>query len=183
MTQRINPVTDPEGKAAELLGAVKQALGATPNLFTTFANAPAAMEGYLGLNTALQGGALDPQFKEKLALTVAGLNGCDYCASAHTFLGDKAGIDAEELALNLQGKSNNAMCQAGLDFAAKVVNNRGQITDADMQAVRDAGFSDERIIEIVTHVALNTLTNYFNEVFKVEVDFPAVSTGNVQRAA
>ena len=183
MTQRINPVTNPEGKAAELLGAVKQALGATPNLFTTFANAPAAMEGYLGLNTALQGGALNAQFKEKLALTVAGLNGCDYCASAHTFLGQKAGIDAEELALNLQGKSNNTMCQAGLDFATKVVNNRGQITDTDMQAVRDAGFSDERIIEIVAHVALNTLTNYFNEVFNVEVDFPAVSTSNVQRAA
>lgn len=73
MTQRIKPVTAPEGKAAELLGAVKQSLGATPNLFTTFANAPAAMEGYLGLNAALQGGALDPQFKEKACANRCGL--------------------------------------------------------------------------------------------------------------
>ena len=183
MTQRINQISNPEGKAAQLLGAVKEALGATPNIFTTFANSPAAFEGYLGLNSALQGGSLDAKFKEKIALTVAGLNGCDYCASAHTFLGDKAGIDAEELALNLQGKSSHAKCQAGLNFASLVVNNRGQISDADFQAVRDAGFSDENIVEIVTHVALNTLTNYFNEVFKVEVDFPTVSTDQVRKAS
>ncbi len=183
MTQRIEPVTNPEGRAAELLDGVKKALGATPNIFTTFANAPAALEGYLNLNAALQGGSLNPQFKEKLALTVAALNGCDYCASAHTFLGKKAGIDDAELALNLQGRSEHAMCQAGLDFAAKIVNNRGHVSDADVQAVRDAGFSDERIIEIVAHVALNTLTNYFNEVFRVEIDFPKVSANPEQHAA
>ncbi len=183
MTQRLTPITNPKGKAAELLDGVKAALGATPNLFTTFANAPTAMEAYLNLNGALQGGALDPQFKEKLALTVAGLNGCDYCASAHTFLGEKAGIDAQELALNLQGKSNNTMCQAGLDFVAKVVNARGRVSNEDLQTVRDAGFSDERIVEMITHIALNTLTNYFNEVFQVEIDFPVVRTGNIQKAA
>lgn len=183
MTQHIQPVTNPEGKAAELLNAVKQALGATPNMFTTFANAPAAFEGYLSLNGALQGGALDPKFKEKLALTVAGLNGCDYCASAHTFLGSKAGISDEELANNLHGKSSNPTCQAGLDFATKIVQNRGHVRESDINAVRDAGFSDERIIEIVAHVALNTLTNYFNEVFKVEIDFPKVSSAATQKAA
>lgn len=183
MTQRLNPVKNPEGKAAELLAGVKAALGATPNLFTTFANAPTALEGYLNLNGALQGGALNPKFKEKLALTVAGLNGCDYCASAHTFLGKKAGIDEHELALNLQGKSDDPMCQAGLDFVSKVVKARGQIGNEDLQAVRNAGFSDERIVEMIAHIALNTLTNYFNEVFQVEIDFPAVSTNDVQRAA
>ena len=183
MTQRLNSITNPEGKAADLLGAVKATLGATPNLFTAFANAPTAMEGYLSLNTALQSGALNSKFKEKLALTVAGLNGCDYCASAHTFLGEKAGIDKEELALNLQGKSNNAMCQAGLDFVTKVVNGRGHVSNEDIQAVRDAGFSDERIVEMIAHIALNTLTNYFNEVFQIEIDFPAVSTRDTQKAA
>ena len=183
MIQRLNPVTKPEGKAAELLDGVKAALGATPNLFTTFANAPTALEGYLNLNSALQGGALNPQFKEKLALTVAGLNGCDYCASAHTFLGKKAGIDADELALNLRGKSNQTMCQAGLDFVTKVVKARGKVTIQDVEDVRDAGFSDERIVEMIAHIALNTLTNYFNEVFQVPIDFPVVTTGDAQKAA
>ncbi len=183
MTQRLEKVTNPEGKAAELLEGVKAALGSTPNIFTTFANAPTALEAYLGLNGTLQGGALDAQFKEKLALTVAGLNGCDYCASAHTFLGGKAGLDEEELAMNLKGLSKNAMCQSGLQFVTKVVQQRGQISDADLQEVRDAGFSDERIIEMIAHIALNTMTNYFNEVFNVEVDFPAVSTNEVRRAA
>lgn len=183
MTQRIQAVTTPEGKAADLLDGVKAALGATPNMFTAFANAPTALEGYLNFNAALQGGALTPKFKEKIALTVAGLNGCTYCASAHTFLGEKAGIDAEELALNLQGKSQHEMCQAGLDFVRKIVTNRGHVTSEDVQAVRDAGFSDERIVEMVAHVALNTLTNYFNEVFQIEVDFPVVSTETIQKAA
>lgn len=183
MTQRINPATNPNDKAAQLLDGVKAALGATPNMFTTFAHAPAALEGYLNFSGALQNGALEPKFKEKLALTVAGLNGCDYCASAHTFLGEKAGIDAQELALNLQGKSQHEMCQAGLEFARKIVINRGQVSDADVQAVRAAGFSDERIIEILAHVALNTFTNYFNEAFKVDIDFPAVSTKLTRNAA
>jgi uncharacterized peroxidase-related enzyme len=183
MIQRLSPVTNPEGKAAELLNSVKAALGVTPNLFTTFANAPTALEGYLNLNGALQSGALEPKFKEKLALTVAGINGCDYCASAHTFLGKKAGLDEDELALNLQGKSGDAMCQAGLDFVSKVVHTRGKVSHDDVQAVRDAGFSDERIVEMITHIALNTLTNYFNEVFQVEIDFPVVRTDDVQQAA
>lgn len=120
--------------------------------------------------------------KKKLALTVAGLNGCDYCASAHTFLGGKAGIDNDELALNLRGESSDPQAHIGLAFVTMIVRNRGQVSDQKIQAVRDAGFSDEQIIEIVTHVALNTLTNYFNEIFKVEVDFPAVSTSDVRIA-
>ena len=84
----VNPDTA-EGQAKELLSAVKQAMGSTPNIFTTFANAPAALEGYLNFNQALSKGALNPKLREKIALVTAGANGCDYCASAHTFLGDK----------------------------------------------------------------------------------------------
>ena len=183
MTQRINNVSNPEGKAAELLDGVKAALGATPNMFTAFANAPSAMEGYLGLNGALQGGVLDAEFKEKIALTVAGINGCTYCASAHTFLSEKAGVDSEEIALNLKGSSKDSKSQSGLDFVAKIVNNRGHVSQDAVDAVRSAGFSDEAVIEIVTHVALNTLTNYFNEVFQIDVDFPVVNVSGMSCAA
>ncbi|MAI61060.1 MAG: peroxidase [Micavibrio sp. TMED27] len=182
---RLTPV-DPsqaEGKAKDLLDAVKQAMGATPNIFTTMANAPAALEGLLGLNGALSGGALNPQLREKIALVTAGQNGCDYCASAHTFLGDKAGIEADELASNLKGQSIDAKDNAALIFASQLIENRGRVTENDVQTVRKAGFNDEEIIEILTHVALNTFTNYFNEAFQTENDFPAVSTQETRKAA
>ena len=173
---RLTPISHDAatGKAKDLLGAVKQSMGATPNIFTAFANAPSAMEGYLSFNGALSTGALEPQLREKIALTTAALNKCQYCASAHTYLGEKAGIEAVEMTQNLSGKSSDTKTEAALTFARKIITHRGQIEEADIQAVRDAGFGTEEIIEILAHVALNTFTNYFNEVFKVEIDFPVV---------
>ncbi len=172
-----------QGKARDLLDAVQQAMGATPNIFTAMANSPAALEGLLVLNGSLGNGSLNPQLREKLALTVAGENGCDYCASAHTFLGEKSGLEANELVANLQGKSGDAKDNAALVFAKKVIDNRGRVSKSELDAARDAGFSNEDIIEIIAHVALNTFTNYFNEAFQVEIDFPKVSTESSLKVA
>ncbi|MGH1403293.1 MAG: carboxymuconolactone decarboxylase family protein [Alphaproteobacteria bacterium] len=177
------PPAQAEGKAKDLLDAVQQAMGATPNIFTAMANAPAALEGLLNLNGALSGGALNPQLREKLALVTAGQNGCDYCASAHTYLGEKAGIEPNELASNLKGQSIEAKDNAALLFASQLIESRGRVTESQVQTVRAAGFSDEEVIEILAHVALNTFTNYFNEAFKIENDFPAVSTAEARKAA
>jgi alkylhydroperoxidase family enzyme len=56
-----------------------------------------------------------------------------------------------------------------------VVKARGHVVDADVAAVKAAGFSQGEIIEIVLHVALNTLTNYVNEVAQTEIDFPVAA--------
>lgn len=182
---RLTPVNldTAEGQAKELLKAVQQTMGSTPNIFTAFANAPAALEGYLNFNQALSKGVLSPQLREKIALTTAGANGCDYCASAHTFLGDKAGIEGDELASALKGKSIDAKDNAALTFTLQLIERRGRVTEGDVKAVKKAGFTDEEVIEILAHVALNTFTNYFNEAFKTENDFPAVSTAETQKAA
>ena len=182
---RLTPVTpaDAEGKAKDLLDAVQQAMGATPNIFTGMANAPAALEGFLNFSGALNSGTLSPQLREQLALTIAGKNGCNYCASAHTFLGDKAGIDAVELTANLAGNSSDAKTQAALTFASQLVEARGRVSEADVQTVKAAGYTDEEVVEILAHVALNTFTNYFNEAFQIDIDFPQVSTESVSQAA
>lgn len=161
--------------AQPLLEAVKKQLGSVPNLFRLVANSPAALEGYLGLNAALAKGALDSRTRERIALAVAEINGCSYCLSAHTYLGKNlAKLDDAELAANRRGMSNDPQADAAVRFAVKVTNNRGHVTDADLSAVRMAGYSDAQIIEIVLHVSLNTLTNYVNEVAKTEIDFPVV---------
>jgi uncharacterized peroxidase-related enzyme len=163
--------------AQPLLEAVKKQIGSAPNLFRVLANSPAGLEGYLGLNGALAKGELDAKTRERIAIAVAELNGCSYCLSAHTYIGKNvAKLDDAEIAANRAGASNDSKADAAVRFAAKVVNARGHVSDADLATVKAAGFNDAQIVEIVLHVALNTLTNYVNEVAKTEIDFPLVAT-------
>lgn len=159
-----------------LLEGVNKLLGSVPNLFRLTANSPAALEGYLGLNGALSKGALDPQTRERIALAVAQINGCDYCLSAHTYLGKNlAKLDDTEIAANRNGASTDVKADAAVRFVVALVRNRGQVGSDDVAAVKAAGYGDAELVEIVAHVALNTLTNYLNEAFETPIDFPVVS--------
>lgn len=161
-------------KSQLLLDAVEKQLGVVPNLFRLVGSSTAALEGYLGLNSAL-GRTLDAKTRERIALAVAQANGCDYCLSAHTYLGlNLAKIDDAEIALNRAGHSGDAKADAALVFARKVLDTRGRVSDADLAAVRLAGFSEPQVIEIVASVALNVLTNYVNNVAQTDIDFPVV---------
>jgi len=162
--------------AQPLLQAVKKQLGVVPNLFRLVGNSPAALEGYLGLNGALAKGTLEAPTRERIALAVAEVNGCSYCLSAHSYLGKNlAKLSDAEIAANRDGGSTDAKAVAAVRFAVKLVNARGHVSDADIMAVKEGGYTDAQIIEIVLHVALNTLTNYVNEVAKTEIDFPVVT--------
>ena len=162
--------------AQPLLEGVNKMLGSVPNLFRLTANSPAALEGYLGLNGALSKGALDPQTRERIALAVAQLNGCDYCLSAHTYLGKNlAKLDDAEIAANRNGTSTDQKADAAVRFAVALVKNRGQVSEGDVSAAKLAGYSEAELVEIVAHVALNTLTNYLNEAFDTPIDFPVVN--------
>ncbi|MAN80276.1 MAG: alkylhydroperoxidase [Rhodospirillaceae bacterium] len=169
-------IDDAPASSRPLLLAVEKQLGVVPNLFRLVSNSPAALEGYLNLSGALAKGKLPAATRERIALAVAEINGCDYCLSAHTYLGKNlAKLDDVEIAANRQGASTDPVADAAVRFAAKVVHARGQIAAADLDAVKQAGYDDEQIIEIVLHVALNTWTNYINEVAGTEIDFPVVS--------
>jgi uncharacterized peroxidase-related enzyme len=159
-----------------LLEAVNKQLGSVPNLFRVAGNSPAALEGYLGMSGALAKGALPAQTRERIALAVAEVNGCNYCLAAHTYLGKNlAKLDDAEIAANRAGTSSDAKADAAVRFAVLVTRSRGHVDGNAVQAVRAAGYSDAQIVEIVQHVALNTWTNYLNEVAGTEIDFPAVS--------
>ncbi|HEY8005987.1 MAG TPA: carboxymuconolactone decarboxylase family protein [Methylocella sp.] len=184
MSRIPTPATIEDAPAASrpLLEGVKKQLGSVPNMFRLISNSPAALEGYLGLSGALNKGALPAQTRERIALAIAEINGCTYCLSAHTYLGKNlAKLDDAEIAANRSGASNDPKADAAVRFAVKVVNARGHVTGDDLTAVKSAGYDDAQVIEIVLHVALNTWTNYFNEVAKTDVDFPLVQTA--RRAA
>lgn len=157
-----------------LLDAVEKQLGIVPNSFRVLALSPAALQGLLGLNSGLAK-ALDLKTRERIAVAIAQSNKCDYCLSAHTYIGlNLAKIDAAEIALNRQGASAEPKANAAVVFATKVNEARGAISDADLQAVRAADFTDGQIVEIVAVVAENIFTNLVNIVAGTEIDFPVV---------
>lgn len=173
---RIQPIDldQTHGKAKALLENVNKALGMVPNLMRTLAHSPAALEAYLGFGKALGGGTLSAKLREQIALTVANANACEYCASAHTALGARFGLDVTELKRNLQALSSDPKVEAALQFARAVVVRQGWVTDDELHRVRQAGYSDGEINEIIATTAITIFSTYFNHVAETEVDFPAV---------
>lgn len=179
MSRLPTPATIDAAPAASqpMLEAVKKQLGVVPNLFRMVSTSPAALEGYLGLSGALAKGALPAPTRERIALAVAEVNGCDYCLAAHSYLAKNlAKLDDAEITANRSGASNDPKADAAVRFAAKVARERGHVAEDDLRAVKLAGYSDAQVIEMVLHVALNTWTNYINEVAKTDIDFPAVTS-------
>jgi uncharacterized peroxidase-related enzyme len=171
-----NSIEASPASSRPMLEAVKKQLGVAPNLFRMVANSPAALEGYLDLSSALGKGALPAATRERIALAVAEVNACSYCLSAHTYLGKNvAKLDDAEMTANRNGSSNDPKADAAVRFSTKVAKLRGHVGDEDIAAVKAAGYDEAEIIEIVMHVALNTWTNYINEVAQTEIDFPVVS--------
>ena len=163
------------GRTKELLNSVKQKFGMAPNITRVMANSPAVLEGYLSFSGALAGGTLDQKLRERIAIAVASVNQCDYCLAAHTSAGKMMGLSREELTAAQQSKSGGEKESIAMRFATKLVRERGWVGDEDVNALRQAGFDDGQIIEIIGTTALNIFTNYFNHVAETEIDFPQVN--------
>ena len=168
------------GKTKQLFDAVQSKLGLVPNLVRVLGNAPAALEGYLGLSGALAGGSLSAKIREQIALTVAESNLCGYCLSAHTFLGGKVGLTAEDIAGARRANATADKTDGILKLARSIVVQRGEVSDADFSKARAAGLTDGDIVETVANVAVNILTNYLNHVARTVVDFPEVKPGDIE---
>lgn len=171
---------DATGRSKELFEGIQGKLGMVPNMMKTMGNSSAVLEGYLNLSDALGKGSLGGKIGELIALTVAEANGCDYCLSAHSFIGEKlVNIDTTSLNQARDGKNDDYKIEAVLTFARTLVIKGGKVSDADVQEIKAAGYSDGAVGEIVAHVALNVLTNYFNNTANTEIDFPVVKAATV----
>jgi uncharacterized peroxidase-related enzyme len=162
------------GEVKLVLDQIQQTFGTVPAMFQAAANSAVTLKSLWGGFVATAGGTLPAKLKEQLAVAIADSNGCEYCLAAHTALGRKAGASAQEITEAQAGRSEDPATDAALQFALKVVQSRAQLSDADFATLRRAGFSDEAIVEILAHVALNLFTNYINVALRVPVDFPAV---------
>ena len=159
----------------DLYDAVEKKLGLVPNMVKALGHSPAALQGYLGLSGAVSGGTLRPAIREKIALLVAEINGCDYCLSAHNAIGGSLKIPVEEREAARLGSSPDLREQAILDLVRAILETQGAVSDGVFASARSAGVSDGEAAEVVAHVALNLYTNYFNRFAETEIDFPRVA--------
>ncbi|BDT74323.1 hypothetical protein os4_38760 (plasmid) [Comamonadaceae bacterium OS-4] len=160
--------------SATLLEGVQKKMGMVPNLFKTIAHSPAALKFYFSQGEALAAGKLSAGLRHQIALVTSGVNNCDYCASAHTLMGKGTGLQVEELTVNLLGQSSDAKVQAALMFSKLLLETQGHVSAAQVQAVKDAGYDDAAIMEIIANVAATVYTNLVNNASGTTIDFPVV---------
>ncbi len=173
---RIEPLesTDlcPQGRA--LVAEYEAATGLRPNVVRTLAHAPSVLRHLLGMFGGLTSGTLDPALMEQVALAVAQANGCTYCLSAHTALGEKTGLCPDRIDDSRWAMDPDPRREAVLRFTRALVVQRGQIDDEAVEALRAAGFDDKALVELIAFVSMHVFLNLMTEAAQTPVDFPKV---------
>lgn len=170
------PLVDPAhatGPARELFATTQAMFGSVPNVARTAANSPAALEGLLGLLAAAGKMSIGGRLSNQVLLAVSEANACDYCTSLlTTALAPPAGLTAADILASRGGTAADTKEAAALRFAKAVLAGRGRVADADLAAVRAAGFGDAQVTELVATVALGCFTNFLNNVADTTLDAP-----------
>jgi uncharacterized peroxidase-related enzyme len=169
-------ITTATGAAGELFAQIKKSVGMVPNAYATIGTlSPAALKAVLQADGVLAGGTLGKKDIETIKLLVSQLVGCDYCVAAHSMIGKMAGLQPAEL------KQIRAVQPTGDDkrdalagFVTTLLRSHGTVSDAEIAAIRAAGYTDTQLVEISLAITLVTFTNVFNRINDTAVDFPAV---------
>ena len=172
----INPIhlTQADTATAATLNAVKASLGVIPNMFLTLAHSPVALNGYMQLSGVTSKGTFNAKLREQIALAVGEKNSCEYCVTAHSVIGDMVGLKANEIAAARNAQSGDARETAILSLAVLITEQRGHLSAAEISSYKAQGLSDADILEVLTNVVLNMLTNYTNHIAATDIDFPRV---------
>jgi alkylhydroperoxidase family enzyme len=172
---RVLPVQpeEPLGPPKDLLAAVGRAFGMVPNATRVMAQSPAVLEGFLALSAALGKVGIGVKLHTQIKLAVSEANACTYCTSILCAVGSQAGLTTADLIEGRSSRAADGRTNAGLKFAAEVLETRGKVTDANLRSVRAAGFDDAAIVEIVASVVLGCYTNFLNNVAEPPLDIPA----------
>ena len=166
---------DAPAESKPILDNVDKMLGFVPNLHRLMSISPNALFGWATLMGSLAK-TLDVKTRDGIALAVSEADGCDYCLAAHSYIaGNLAKIPADEIEMNRVGRSSDPKRQAAVAFAKALIETRGKVSDAQFAAVRDAGWTDANIVEMIALTAQFLLTNFMNNAVQTPIDFPEVS--------
>lgn len=172
--QRLHSVNPQEaqGRTKELLDTVQQAFGMIPNTAKVMANSPAVLDSFLAFSTAMGKVQIGSKLHNQVKLTTSETNSCDYCTSILSAVAPSAGLSAADILAGRTRNSEDRRTKAALAFANNVLESRGKVSDQQLTAVRDAGYGDGEIVEIVTSVVLGCFTNFLNNVADTDLDIP-----------
>jgi len=178
MANRIKLLNKDEApqQSQELLNHIQNKFGKIPNIFKMLANSPAVLKSCYNFLGALEEGKLDSLIRERIALLIAQKNGCEYCLAAHSAIAKGQGLAEEEIIFARQGKSQESKANSALKFADIFFEQKGNVSDIELNDIRIAGFSDEEVLEISATVILHIFTNSFNHLAQTEIDFPKVKS-------
>lgn len=152
-------------ESAEVLRGVEQKMGFVPNLFAHLATSPTASKAYTQLSDLLAQSSLSPQQLQITLLATSVENQCHFCVAAHTAGGTKAQVAEQTLNAIRGGAAPDDEADAALvRFVRQVVRERGWVAESDVKAFLDAGFSEAQALDVITAVALKTLSNYSNHI-------------------
>ncbi len=171
--QRIHSVEPKtaQGRTRELLDTVQQAFGVIPNVARVMANSPAVLDSFLAFSTAMGGARIGTKLHNQVKLTTSETNSCDYCTSILSAVAPSAGLSADDILAGRTGNSEDRRTKAALAFANDLLESRGKVSNQQLTAVRDAGFGDAEMVEIVASVVLGCFTNFLNNMADTELDF------------
>ena len=167
----LHTVASAPDKAKVALGQVEKSLGFVPNLFATFANAPALLEGYLAVSAAFGRTSFSATEQQVVAITVSTTNNCHYCVAAHSVLAAGAKVPAEVIeALRSGAPLADTKLEALRAFTRAIVESRGWPTEAQVAAFHAAGYSPNQALEVILGVGLKTISNYVNHLAQTPLD-------------
>ncbi|MFK7820652.1 MAG: carboxymuconolactone decarboxylase family protein [Planctomycetaceae bacterium] len=158
----------------QIYNGLEAKMGKVINIFKGMGNSSAALNAYLSMSGALKQGELLPDDREIIYLAVSEMNGCEYCVAAHTMISQKSGMTDNQILAARRWEAEEPKHQALLNFVRQVIDKKGFVSDEELTAVRDAGYSDGQIAETIAFIGLATYSNLFNHVFDTPLDFPEV---------
>lgn len=170
----VHTLDDAPAASRDSLAALGQQMGKVLNIHAEMAHAPVVLAAYAGMRQAIaEHGTFDARTREAVALTVAAVDRCDYCQSAHTLSAKRAGWTEDDTVAIRAGQPVDARVDALLAVAREAAGNAGDVHDGTWKSALEAGWAETELTEAFAHVAVNLYTNYFNHYVGTELDVPA----------
>lgn len=170
-TFRVHTLETAPQASRPILEEAKRRLGFVPNLYGVFAESPATLQAYTALSEALSKASLSPTEQQVVLLTASAENGCPYCVAAHTTIAGMLKVPSSVVDSVRRGTAiADGRLEALHTFALRVVQKRGWVSREELDAFLAAGFQRAHVLEVVTAIALKTISNYVNHVAETPLD-------------
>ena len=162
---------DPEDTDGSLKVHFKK-LGMVSNIFCIMANSEPVLDLFITSNERLEAGRLPPKIRRMIFLSVSEFNRCEYCLAYHTRLATEAGLLSDENCMDARRmRSANRKYDVIMRLVREILETRGKVSDGAIARVKEAGYDDEAIMEVIATISLATLANFTANVGEPEMDF------------